>query len=118
MLLCVWFPLYYIYHFTYLAFAAYGGMQLSLFTAAWCQSLLWNTLIVGGSILIGLFVFFGYVQALFLVITDYKKIGAKKRSELIGAVLWFPFFLIVYSVTICMGTMSKPTWGKAKRNTK
>ena len=118
VLLCVWFPLYYIYHFTYLAFAAYGGMQLSLFTAAWCQSLLWNTLIVGGSILIGLFVFFGYVQALFLVITDYKKIGAKKRSELIGAVLWFPFFLIVYSVTICMGTMSKPTWGKAKRNTK
>ena len=118
VLLCVWFPLYYIYHFTYLAFAAYGGMQLSLFTAAWCQSILWNTLIVGGSILIGLFVFFGYVQALFLVITDYKKIGAKKRSELIGAVLWFPFFLIVYSVTICMGTMSKPTWGKAKRNTK
>ena len=118
VLLCVWFPLYYIYHFTYLAFAAYGGMQLSLFTAAWCQSLLWNTLIVGGSILIGLFVFFGYVQALFLVITDYKKIGAKKRSELIGAVLWFPFFLIVYSVTICMGTMSKPAWGKAKRNTK
>ena len=118
VLLCVWFPLYYIYHFTYLAFAAYGGMQLSLFTAAWCQSLLWNTLIVGGSILIGLFVFFGYVQALFLVISDYKKIGAKKRSELIGAVLWFPFFLIVYSVTICMGTMSKPAWGKAKRNTK
>ena len=118
VLLCVWFPLYYIYHFTYLAFAAYGGMQLTLFTAAWCQSLLWNTLIVGGSILIGLFVFFGYVQALFLVITDYKKIGAKKRSELIGAVLWFPFFLIVYSVTICMGTISKPTWGKAKRNTK
>ena len=118
VLLCVWFPLYYIYHFTYLAFAAYGGMQLSLFTAAWCQSILWNTLIVGGSILIGLFVFFGYVQALFLVITDYKKIGAKKRSELIGAVLWFPFFLIVYSVTICMGTMSKPTWGKARRNTK
>ena len=118
VLLCVWFPLYYIYHFTYLAFAAYGGMQLTLFTAAWCQSLLWNTLIVGGSILIGLFVFFGYVQALFLVITDYKKIGAKKRSELIGAVLWFPFFLIVYSVTICMGTMSKPAWGKAKRNTK
>ncbi len=118
VLLCVWFPLYYIYHFTYLAFAAYGGMQLSLFTAALCQSILWNTLIVGGSILIGLFVFFGYVQALFLVITDYKKIGAKKRSELIGAVLWFPFFLIVYSITICMGTMSKPTWGKAKRNTK
>ena len=118
VLLCVWFPLYYIYHFTYLAFAAYGGMQLTLFTAAWCQSLLWNTLIVGGSILIGLFVFFGYIQALFLVITDYKKIGAKKRSELIGAVLWFPFFLIVYSVTICMGTISKPTWGKAKRNTK
>ena len=118
VLLCVWFPLYYIYHFTYLAFAAYGGMQLTLFTAAWCQSLLWNTLIVGGSIIIGIFVFFGYVQALFLVISDYKKIGAKKRSELIGAVLWFPFFLIVYSVTICMGTMSKPAWGKAKRNTK
>ena len=66
--------------------------------------------------MLGLFVFFGYLQALFLVIADYKKIGARKRRELIGAVLCFPFFLIVYSVTICIGTMSKPSWGRAKRN--
>ena len=116
VLLCIWFPLYYIYHFVYLYFAAYGGLAVELYSQAWYASSLWNTLIVGGSILIGLFVFFGYLQALFLVITDYKKIGAKNRRELAGAVLWFPFFLIVYSITICIGTMSKPKWGSAKRN--
>ena len=116
VLLCVWFPLFYVYDFLYLGFAAYGGLEISLYSAAWYQGVLWNTLIVGGSILLGLFVFFGYLQALFLVIADYKKIGARKRRELIGAVLCFPFFLIVYSVTICIGTMSKPSWGRAKRN--
>lgn len=118
VLLCVWFPLFYIYNFVYLGFAAYGGLEISLFTAQWYQSVLWNTVIIGACILIGLFVFFGYIQALFLVISDYKKIGAKNRRELIGAVFLFPFFLIVYSITICIGTMSKPTWGKAKRNAK
>ena len=80
--------------------------------------ILWNTIIIGGSILIGLFVLFGYLQALFLVLTDYKKIGAKTRRELISVVLLFPFFLILYSVTISIGAMSKPTWGKVSRNPK
>ena len=118
VLLSVWLPLFYVYNFIYLGFAAYGGLPVTLYSPDWYATILWNTVIIGGSILLGLFVFFGYIQAFILVLLDYKKIGAKTRRELTGAVLLFPFFLVVYSVTICIGTMSKPKWGRAKRNTK
>lgn len=116
-IVATWIPLFYIYNFLYLGFAAYGGLELSLFPQTYYYDVLWNTVIVMASVLIGLFVLFGYLQALFLVMTDYKKLGAKNRRELISAVFFFPFFLILYSVTIFIGTMSKPAWGKAKRNT-
>lgn len=116
ILISVWIPLYYIYHFTFLGFAAYGGMELSMYGAEYYRSLLWNTVIIGGSIIVGLFLFFGYLQALFLVLSDYKKLGARKRSELISAVFLFPVFLVLYAVTLCIGAMSKPSWGKVNRN--
>lgn len=115
-IVATWIPMYYIYNFLYLGFAAYGGLEVALFGAAYYQSVLWNTVIIIAAVLLGLFVLFGYLQALFLVISDYKKLGAKNRRELISAVFLFPVFLILYAVTIFMGTMSKPTWGKAKRN--
>ncbi len=117
VILSTWIPLFYIYNFLYLGFAAYGWLELSLYTAEYYHMIFWNTIIIGGSILLGLFVLFGYLQALFLVITDYKKIGANKRRELISVVLLFPFFLILYSITISIGAMSKPSWGKVNRNT-
>lgn len=117
VLLATWIPLFYIYNFTFLGFAAYGGLELSLYPVEFYHTLLWNTIIIGASILLGLFVFFGYIQAFILAMVEYKKLGAKKRSELASAVLLFPFFLIVYSITICIGTMSKPKWVKVKRNT-
>lgn len=115
-IVATWIPLFYIYNFLYLGFAAYGGMELSLFTQTYYYEVLWNTVIIMASVLVGLFVLFGYLQALFLVMTDYKKLGANSRRELLSAVFLFPFFLILYSVTIFIGTMSKPAWGKAKRN--
>lgn len=118
VVLCTWLPLFYIYNFLFLGFAAYGYLPLTLFEASHYFHLFWNTIIVGGSIIIGLFVLFGWLQALFLVMTDYKKIGAKNRRELISVVLLFPAFLILYSITICIGTMSKPSWGKVNRNAK
>lgn len=118
VILSTWIPLFYIYNFLYLGFAAYGFIELSIYTSAYYYTLFWNTIIIGGSILLGLFVLFGYLQALFLVVTDYKKIGAKNRRELISVVLLFPFFLILYSITISIGAMSKPSWGKVSRNPK
>lgn len=118
VVLCTWLPLFYIYNFVFLGFAAYGNMTLTLFTVEHYKTILWNTVIIGGSIVVGLFVLFGWLQALFLVLTDYNKIGAKNRRELISVVLLFPAFLILYSVTICIGAMSKPTWGKVSRNAK
>lgn len=115
-LLSIWIPLFYIYNFLFLSFAAYGFLPLTLYSAVYYHTLLWNTVIVGGSILVGLFIFFGYLQALFLVLSDYKKLGAENRRQLMSAVFLFPLFLILYAITICIGTMSKPTWGRAKRN--
>lgn len=117
VLLATWIPLFYIYNFIFLGFASYGGITLTLYPVEFYSTLLWNTVIIGASILLGLFVFFGYIQAFVLAMVEYKKLGAKKRRELTSAVLLFPFFLIVYSVTICIGTMSKPKWVKVKRNT-
>ncbi len=118
VLLATWIPLFYIYNFVFLGFAAYGGLELTLYPIEYYKTLLWNTIIIAACILLGLFVFFGYIQALVLALVEYKKLGAKKRRELITAVVFFPFFLIVYTITICIGTMSKPKWVKVKRNTK
>ncbi len=97
-------------------FAAYGKIDVTMYPPEYYYNTFWGTIFILGGILVGLFVLFGYLQALFLVITDYKKIGAKKRRELASAVLLFPFFLMLYSVTISIGAMSKPKWGKVERN--
>ena len=62
VLIGVWLPLYYIYHFLYCGFAGWGGMALSLQTAAYYQSMVWNTLFSALGIAVGLFILFGYVQ--------------------------------------------------------
>lgn len=116
ILVSVWVPLYYIYHFTFLAFAGYGALPLSMQPVSYYYNSLWLTVIIGGAILVGLFLFFGYIQALFLVLSDYRKLGAKKRTQLLSAVFLFPVFLLLYAVTLCVGAMSKPSWGKVKRN--
>ncbi len=118
ILLAVWVPAYYIYHFTFLSFAAYGGMTLTMQPVSYYYHSLWNTVIIGGAIIVGLFLFFGYLQALFLVLSDYKKLGAKRRRELMSAVFLFPLFLLLYAATLAIGAMSKPSWGKVNRNAK
>ena len=116
VLIGVWLPLYYIYHFLYCGFAGWGGMALSLQTAAYYQSMVWNTLFSALGIAVGLFILFGYVQGIFLAVSDYKKLGASRRLELVGTVLGFPAFLVLYGVTLLVGACSKPSWGKVTRN--
>ena len=63
-----------------------------------------------------LFVFAGILQATIMVLSDYKKMGAKTRRELIPGILLFPLFAAVYVVTITIGIFSKPKWEKIDRN--
>ena len=65
-----------------------------------------------------LFVFCGYVQAFLLICLDYKKMGVQKRRELFWGGVFFPIFSVVYIMTIAIGAVSKPSWGKIERNTK
>ncbi|MDE6505034.1 MAG: glycosyltransferase [Clostridia bacterium] len=117
VLIAIWIPSFYLYHFLYTWYAGHGALVLTLYTAEYYQALFWNTIIIGGSILIALFIFFGYIQAAILVVSDYKKLGAQKRSQLVSAVFMFPAFLIIYMITLCAGAISKPKkWGSAKRN--
>ncbi len=114
-----WLPVFYIYDLIYTGLCAYEVIPVSMYAAQYYQSVLWGTVIVMGSILVGLFVFFGWLQALFLVITEYRKIGAKNRRSLATAVLLFPVFLILYSITVSFGAMScrkKDKWESAGRN--
>ncbi len=117
IILCTWIPLFYIYNFIFLGYAAYDMIPLSMYDSSYYYTILWNTIIIGASIIVALFVFFGILQGLILAIVDYKKIGAKNRRELLSAVFLFPVFLILYATTLCIGSLSKPSWGKVKRNT-
>ena len=116
VLIGVWLPLYYLYHFLYCGFVGWGGMELAMQPPEYYRAMVWNTLFAAIGIAVGLFVLFGYVQGIFLVLTDYKKLGASGRRELLGAVLGFPAFLVLYGVTLLVGACSKPTWGTVTRN--
>ncbi len=118
ILLCTWIPLFYVYNFVFLYYAGYGYIELTMFDVSYYYNMLWYTIYIGAGIIVGLFVFFGILQGLILAIVDYKKIGAKNRRQLLSAVFLFPLFLILYAITLCIGALSKPSWGKVKRNAK
>ncbi len=116
VILCTWIPLFYIYNFLFLYFAGYGHLPLSMFDVSYYYNMFWYTIYIGGAIIIGLFVFFGIIQGIILVLVDYKKMGAKNRRELLSAALLFPVFLVLYAITLCIGALSKPKWNKVNRS--
>jgi len=101
----IWLPGFYIYAYIY---------KMIIGDWAWCEK---TTILICSMVGI-LFVFCGILQAVIMVLSDYKKMGAKKRSELITGILLFPIFSIVYVVTITIGIFSKPKWTKVNRNSK
>lgn len=114
-ILCIWLPGYYIYAYVY---HLLGGGSSFTGTFLWFKNVDWitytSTMIL---FMIGvLFVFCGLLQATLLVITDYKKMGAKNRKELISGIVLFPIFSIIYVITITIGIFSKPKWNKISRN--
>ncbi len=114
--LAIWVPAYYLYHFIFLGFAGWGNIYLTMQTSLYYQAALVNTIVVAAVIIVGLIVMFGFVQGFILAMLDYKKMGAKSRKELMGAVFLFPVFLMIYAWTLMVGAMSKPSWNKLKRN--
>ena len=90
-----------------------------MFSPGYYDSVMWTTIYAMIGILLSLFVFFGIIQGLVLVLIDYKKMGADSPKELISAALLFPCFLFIYVITLCMGAFSKKVvWKKIKRNPK
>ena len=78
---------------------------------------LYPLLIIVAIALGALFMVMGITQGLLLVLLDYKKMGATKRSQLISGALLFPFFTVVYCVTMAIGIFCRPKWNKINRNT-
>ena len=116
LLLCTWIPAYYIYAFSYLG--ANGVMHTADAAAAGLVGPgFWELLTIVGLCVGILFLFAGILQGLLLVMFEYKKMGAKRRRDLIPGVLLFPAFTIVYCVTMAIGLFCKPTWAKINRNT-
>lgn len=114
--LCTWIPLYYIYDIVYLILAANGVIETTLQTSAEYMQVLNTTWIVIVAALSILFAFAGLLQAFFLVQSDYKKLGCRRRRELTSGILMYPLFVIVYVATLCIGIFSKPNWRQVKRN--
>lgn len=116
VILCTWIPLFYIYDVIYLALCGNGIIETINFTSSFYMTTLYNTLIIMGIALGVLFMFCGIFQGVLLVLLDYKKMGAKRRRDLLDGAFLFPAFTVVYCLTICLGMFSKPKWGKVSRN--
>lgn len=116
VLLCIWIPLFYAYNFTYLALVSNGTIAVSWQPISYYSTLMWNTLWCIIGIGVGLFFIFGFLQGLFLVLTDYKRLGVKRPREMMSAVFLFPAFVVLYAVALTMGALSKPKWKAIKRN--
>lgn len=113
---CIYLPGYYIYAYIYHFMGLGADFSQSLFGLTppldWAHYTTYFILIMVGF----LFVFAGILQATIMVLSDYKKMGAKTRRELIPGILLFPLFAAVYVVTITIGIFSKPKWEKIDRN--
>lgn len=115
LLLCTWIPAYYIYACSYLgAMGAFTDLQAAAMGLTGTG--LWSLLTIIGLALGLLFIVAGLLQGFLLVLLDYKKMGAKKRRELISGVLMFPAFTVVYCITMALGLFCKPKWVKINRN--
>ncbi len=116
VLLCTWIPAYYIYACSYLG--ANGLMSYGDVAAAGLSGPgFWELLLIIGCCLAVLFVFAGIAQGLLLVLLDYRKMGAARRRDLLSGAFLFPFFTVIYCVTMAIGVFSKPRWAKINRNT-
>lgn len=114
-ILCLWLPGFYIYAYIYHFMGFDAG---ATYNFLWMQNVTWLTMtttIIVGAISI-LFVFVGLLQCSLMAITEYKKLGLKKRRELVSGILLFPLFSILYVITISIGIFSKPKWTKVARN--
>ncbi|MCR5741551.1 MAG: glycosyltransferase family 2 protein [Gammaproteobacteria bacterium] len=113
-ILCLWLPGFYIYAYIY-HFMGLGADFSTVFLGMTLNWLQFTTLII--CLAIGLlFVFCGLLQATLMVLSDYKKMGAERRRDLVSGILLFPVFSIVYVITITIGIFSKPKWEKVGRN--
>lgn len=117
VILCTWLPIFYIYDFIYLGMVGYGQIEISgTISAAEYLNMFYQTIIIAVSCISVLFVFCGFLQALILVVTDYKKMGVNRRRDLIGGIFLYPVFSVVYIATTCIGLFSKNKWRKVARN--
>ena len=115
-ILCLWLPGFYIYAYIYhfMGLGADFTINFAWIQMNWIQ---FTTTLIVGAVSI-LFVFCGLLQATLLVLSDYKKMGAERRRDLISGILLFPVFSIVYVITITIGIFSPPKWEHVKRNVK
>ena len=114
--LCTYIPIYYIYDITYLALAGTGVIETTLQSASYYMGVLEQTGIIVAIALSVLFAFAGILQAFLLVMSDYKKLGAKSRKELMSGIIIYPCFVVVYCLTLFLGIVSRPSWNKVNRN--
>ena len=117
---CIYLPGFYIYAYIYHFMGLGADFEANLLGmhfagAGWDGWVGYTTYFI--LMMVGfLFVFAGILQATLMVLTDYKKMGAKSRRSLIPGILLFPVFAAIYVVTVTIGIFTKPKWEKVARN--
>lgn len=101
---CLWFPAYYIFLFSY--YLAEGYMIL-----------VYETGMLMLYIIVFAFLIPFMLQGLLALLLERKRIPVKKFSRLLPSVFCFPFFMIIYAISITCGALSfKCKWGDTKHN--
>jgi len=113
----LWVLAYYLYFFLYAGFAMNGAFPLTMFSTAYFHTAFYVALWILVGLVAFFYVLFGIVANLIFAIEEFDKFGAKKRSEFISMVLFFPIYLLVYGVSLMGGMFKKKnTWKAVKRN--
>lgn len=101
---CIWFPLYYGYDIIF---------NLVQNNIPYVLTVL-KTL---GKVLLFAFYLPFVIQGLLCVVLEHKRMLINSPKEILPAVFVFPFYMIIYCISIAFGILSKPKWKAITRST-
>jgi cellulose synthase/poly-beta-1,6-N-acetylglucosamine synthase-like glycosyltransferase len=112
-----WFLLFFAYFFIFGGLAANNFIPLSMFNTQYFSSAIFTALIAIAITVAAFYLLFGMLVPTVMTATEYKKYGAKKKSQFVGLVFFFIIYVLFYAFSLMFGGMKKNVkWEQVKRN--
>ena len=112
-----WFLLFFAYFFIFGGLAANNVIPLSMFNTQYFSSAIFTALIAIAITVAAFYLLFGMLVPTVMTATEYKKYGAKKKSQFVGLVFFFIIYVLFYAFSLMFGGMKKNVkWEQVKRN--